>query len=239
MAQETAVIVGAGGGMGAALARRFAKGGLAVAMARRDAAALGPVVEEISSAGGTARAYGADATDEAAVETLFERVESELGPVRVAIYNASTLVIAPVAELNPNDFRNMWEVCCMGGFLTGREAARRMLPRGEGTILFTGSREALRGYAGVAGNSSGKFALRGLAQCMARELAPQNIHVAHIVIDGLIDSPHTRLFLEGHIDFPETLMDPDHIAENYWSVYRQPKDAWTFELDLRPFYQQW
>lgn len=225
--------------MGAALARRFARGGLAVAAARRDAKALQPVMDEITQDGGTARVYSTDATDEAAVEGLFERAESDLGPVRVAVYNASTLVIKPAVETGVDEFRELWQVCCLGGFLTARAAARRMLPRGEGTIFFTGSREARRGYAGVAAHCSGKFGLRGFAQSLARELAPQGIHVAHMVVDGLIDSPHTREFLEGHVEFPDTLMNPGHIAENYWSVYQQPRDAWTFELDLRPYYQQW
>lgn len=239
MARETAVIVGAGGGLGAALARRFAHGGLAVAVARRDAAALAPIVDDIERAGGAAHAYGVDATNEAQVEDLFARAETELGPVRAAIFNASTLVMKPAAETETEEFRALWETCCLGGFLTGRAAARRMLGRGQGAIFFTGSREAWRGFANLSAHVSAKFGLRGLAQCMARELGPQGIHVAHVVIDGLIDSPHTRLFLEGKTAFPETLLNPDHIAENYWSVYEQPRDAWTFELDLRPFSQQW
>jgi NAD(P)-dependent dehydrogenase (short-subunit alcohol dehydrogenase family) len=157
----------------------------------------------------------------------------------VAVYNASTLVMKPAVEITGDEFRELWEVCCLGGFLTGREAARHMIPRGRGTIFFTGSREARRGFAGFSAHCSGKFALRGLAQSMARELGPQGIHVAHMMVDGLIDSPHTRQFLEGRIDLPDVLMNPDHIADSYWSVYEQPRDAWTFETDLRPFDREW
>lgn len=242
MAQESAVIVGAGGGLGAALARRFAKGGLAVAVARRNAAALSTIVDEIAAAGGIARAYGADATSEAQVEDLFTRAEAELGPVSVAIFNASTLVIKPVVETGTDEFHAMWETCCLGGFLTGRAAARRMGPRGQGSIFFTGSREAWRGYAGLTAFCSAKFGLRGLAQSMARELGPEGIHVAHMVLDGLIEGPRTRDLIgviERQIELPETFLHPDDIAENYWSVHEQPRSAWTFELDLRPYTQQW
>lgn len=239
MAQESAVIVGAGGGLGAALARRFAKGGLAVAVARRDADALAPLVDEAAQAGGTARAYGVDATDERQVEELFAQVEADLGPVRVAIFNAGSFLIKPVAETSADEFRALWQTCCLGGFLTGRAAARRMLPHREGAIFFTGATAALRGGARFAAFASAKFGLRALAQSMARELGPEGIHVAHIVVDGIIDGPRTRSFTAGQTIEPDTILNPDHIAQTYWSVYKQPRSAWTFELDLRPYSEKW
>lgn len=239
MAQNLAVIVGAGGGLGAALARRFAKGGLAVAVARRNTDALASLVNEISAAGGTARAYGADATSEAQIEDLFNRAETDLGPVRAAIFNAGSILIKPSIETDTDEFRALWETCCLGGFLTGRAAARRMLPRGAGTILFTGATAALRGGARFAAFASAKFGLRALAQSMARELGPEGIHVAHVVVDGIIDGPRTRSFTSGRSIAPDGILDPDHIAQTYWSVYEQPRSAWTFELDLRPYAEKW
>src|SRR5271169_1885262 len=190
-----ALLVGAGDAIDAAVAQRFAAGGYRVCVARRDAEKSRSLVQEIVASGGVARAVGTDVRNEEAVQALFAQVEGELGPVEVCLFNAGAKVKTPLIETAGRLFFKAWELACYGGFLTGREAARYMVPRGRGTILFTGATASVRGGSGFAAFAAAKFGLRGLAQSMARELAPKNIHVAHLVIDGAIDSEaiHRRL----------------------------------------------
>lgn len=219
-----AVIVGVGPGLGAALARRFAKAGYVAVMAARRPERLQPILRAIEAAGGKAQVHDCDATDKNQVKSLFAGAEQEHGPVEVAIFNAGAWRQAPVFELTADDYEKAWRTNAFGGFLVGREAARVMGPRRRGTILFTGATASLRGGPGFAAFAGGKFALRALAQSMARELGPQGIHVAHVIIDGRIGR-----------DAESTQLDPDAIAETYHALHVQPRSAWTFELDLRPW----
>jgi NAD(P)-dependent dehydrogenase (short-subunit alcohol dehydrogenase family) len=175
------------------------------------------------------------------VIALFDEVERDVGPVEVMVFNPGANVNFPIRDMTARVYRKVWEMACFAGFLTGREAARRMVPRGQGSILFTGATASLRGGAGFAAFAGAKHALRALAQSMARELAPQGIHVAHVVIDGVIDTPWIREnFAEMVKQRPaDGLLAPAAIAENYWMLHRQPRNAWTFELDLRPFDERW
>src|SRR4029077_18042399 len=235
-----ALLVGAGDAIGAAVARRFAAGGYCVCVARRDAEKSRNVVEEIVASGGVARAVGTDVRNEEAVQALFSQVETELGPVEVCLFNAGANVKTPLIETGGRLFFKAWELACYGGFLTGREAARYMVPRGRGTILFPGATASVHGGPGFAAFASAKFGLRAVAQSMARELGPKNIHVAHLLIDGGVDSEaiHQRMKARG-VDpsalRPDSLAKTSSIAEAYWFVHQQTRDAWTHELDLRPF----
>jgi NAD(P)-dependent dehydrogenase (short-subunit alcohol dehydrogenase family) len=234
-------VIGAGDATGAAIARRFAREGHAVCVARRTEIALHPLVETIVAQGGKAYAYGLDARREDQVAGFFDRVEQELGPIEVVVFNVGGNVRSPILETTAQKYFKVWEMCAMAGFLVGREAARVMLPRASGSLLFTGATASLRGAAGFAAFSGGKAALRALAQSMARELGPRGLHVAHVVIDGLIDTAFTREHFPQRVssDGPHGILDPDHIAEAYWWLHRQPQDAWTFELDLRPSVEKW
>ncbi len=243
--RRVALGIGAGDAIGAAFARRFAAGGYAVAVARRDAAKSDGLIKEIEASGGTAKAYTVDARDEQATADLFDAVERDLGPIDVCLYNAGANARFPILETEAEMFRKVWMLGCFGGFLTGREAARRMVPRGSGTILFTGATASVRGGAGFAAFASAKFGLRAVAQSLARELGPKGIHVAHLVIDGGVDSPvvHARRRAAAGndaLEFPEdSLMDLTSIAEAYWTLSQQKRDAWTHELDIRPFVEPW
>ncbi|MBL6954101.1 MAG: SDR family NAD(P)-dependent oxidoreductase [Alphaproteobacteria bacterium] len=220
----TCIIVGVGPGLGAALARRFAKAGHGVAVAARNVDKLAGVVDEITAAGGSARAYACDATSEEDVIALFQRAEADLGDIDVAIYNASGRARGPIAETTLADFTNSWERCCLGGFLVGREAARRMGPKGAGSILFTGATASMKGFAHSATFAVGKFALRGLAESMARELQPQGVHVAHFNIDGGIGE---------HAE--DARLRPDAIAETYYQTHAQHRSAWSHSVEVRPW----
>ena len=239
-----ALLVGAGDAIGAAVARRFAAGGYSVCVARRDAEKSRSVVQEIVASGGVARAVGTDVRNEEVVQALFAQVEAELGPVEVCLFNAGANVKTPLIETTGRLFFRAWELACYGGFLTGREAARHMVPRGRGTILFTGATASLRGGAGFAAFAAAKFGLRGVAQSMARELAPKNIHVAHLIIDGAIDSEaiHRRLSAATGTmpDLPpDSLIRTSSVAEAYWALHNQSRDGWTHELDIRPYSERW
>ena len=223
---KTCLVVGAGTGLGAAFARVFSAEGFGVALAARDPRKLEAVCQETG-----AKAFACDATREDEVSRLFASVEEQAGPPEVVIYNASGRVRGPVAELDAAQVQNALAVSAFGGFLVGREAARRMLPKGMGAIFFTGASASVKGYAQSAPFAMGKFALRGLAQSMARELAPKGIHVAHFVIDGAIRS-------EGRSeppDRPDSMLDPMAIATTYLRVLQQPRSAWTWEVELRPW----
>lgn len=246
MANNTAskpvcLVVGAGDALGGAIARRFAREGYHTCVARRTADKLADLVATIEEAGGSAAAYGCDARREDQVVTLFDEIEAAHGPIEVLAHNIGGNVRESILDASAQKFFKTWEMACMAGFLTGREAARRMAPRGRGTILFTGATASLRGGVGFAGFSAGKAGLRMVAQSMARELGPKGIHVAHVVIDGAIDTAFIRENFPQRYALKERdgILNPEHIAENYWMLHRQPRDAWTFELDLRPWIETW
>ena len=226
--KETAVIVGVGPGLGAALARRFSAAGLSVAIAARDQAKVQAIATAI---GPDVRAYGCDVTDEDQVDQLFRAVEYDLGAPHVAIHNVGAYLRKSILESTKDDFEMCWRLCCLGGFLVGRAAARIMVPQGHGTILFTGATSSLRGAALFHNNAVAKFGLRAVAQSMARELQPMGVHVAHVVIDGAIESEHLRTVLDKRD--PESFLPPDDIAEAYYQLHVQRRGAWTQELDLR------
>ena len=234
-------VIGAGDATGSAVARRFAREGFTVCVARRNKDALTALVDQITAQGGAARAFGLDARHENQVVEFFKQIETEVGPIEAVIFNVGGNVRFPILETTAQKYFKVWEMCAMAGFLVGREAARAMLPRGRGTILFTGATASLRGSAGFAAFAGGKAALRALAQSMARELGPQGLHVAHVVIDGIIDTAFAREHFAEVVRTagPDGILNPDHIAEAYWWLYQQPRDAWTFELDLRPSTERW
>jgi NAD(P)-dependent dehydrogenase (short-subunit alcohol dehydrogenase family) len=239
-----ALLVGAGDAIGAAVARRFAAGGYSVCVARRDAEKSRSLIQEIASSGGIARTVSTDVRNEEAVQALFAEVEGELGPVEVCLFNAGANVKSPLIETSAKLFFKAWELACYAGFLTGREAARYMVPRGRGTILFTGATASVRGGSGFAAFAAAKFGLRAVAQCMARELAPGNIHVAHLIIDGAIDSeaiPRRLIAASGAMPdlAPDSLIQTNSVAEAYWALHNQSRDGWTHELDIRPYSERW
>lgn len=224
---ETALIVGAGSGLSAALARLFAKEGMRVALAARQPAKLAALSAETG-----ATCYGCDASRRADVETLFAALAGALGAPDIVVYNPSARARGPIAELDPDAVEKALMVSCFGGFLVGQQAARVMLARGSGSILFTGASASVKGYARSAPFAMGKFGLRGLAQSMARELAPKNIHVAHFVIDGGIRRADDPRASERGVD---GLLEPDAIARTYLAIHRQHRSAWTWEVELRPW----
>jgi NAD(P)-dependent dehydrogenase (short-subunit alcohol dehydrogenase family) len=224
---ERALIVGAGAGLSASLARLFAREGMQVALAARNASKLGALCAETG-----ARAYSCDAVKPDDVQRLYAQLDSDIGSPDVVVYNASARVRGPLVELPPADVMRAIEVSAFGGFLVAQEAVRRMLPKGRGAVLFTGASASVKGYPQSASFAMGKFALRGLAQSMARELAPQGIHVAHFVIDGGIAQA-------GRVaSGPDALLDPDAIAINYLHVLRQPRSAWSWEIEVRPWVEK-
>ena len=240
-APGVALIVGAGDGLGGAIARRFARAGHHVCLVRRTADKLAPLCEAIATEGGRATAYGVDARKEEAVIDLFDRVERDVGPLEVVVHNVGANVWFPIRDTTVRVYTKVWEMACLSGFLVGREAARRMVPRGRGTILFTGATASLRGRAQFAAFAGAKHALRALAQSMARELGPEGIHVAHVVIDGPVDMPWIRAqFADLIASRPaDGLLRPDDDAETYLALHQQPRSAWTFEIDLRPWVEPW
>ena len=226
---ESALIVGAGEGLSASLARLLAREGLRLALAARRTEKLAALSRETG-----ARAFACDAADADQVSRLFGEVEREIGAPDVVIYNASGRLRGPLVDLVPADVERALAVSAFGGFLVAQQAVRRMLPKGFGAVLFTGASASVKGYAQSAPFAMGKFALRGLAQSMAREFAPQGIHVAHFVIDGAIRNPGRA----EPADKPDSMLDPDAIAENYLHVLRQPRSAWTWEMELRPWVER-
>jgi len=239
---KAALIIGAGEGNGAAIAKRFAREGYVACVVRRHLEPLQALVAEIEAAGGEARAFASDARKEEAVIALIDQIEREVGPIEVLVFNAGANVPSSILDETAQKYFKIWEMACFAGFLNAREAAKRMVKRGRGTILFTGATASMRGGKNFAAFSGAKHALRALAQSMARELGPRGIHVGHIVIDGMVDTAFIR------DNFPqvyaermpkEGIMQPEHIAESYWTLHQQPRDAWTFELDLRPYMETW
>jgi hypothetical protein len=241
---KVAVLVGAGDAIGAAVARRFALGGYHVCIGRRDAAKSQALIAELAAKSATASAFGVDARSEAEVQALFKRIEDELGDIEVCLFNAGSNVNKPLVDTGSELFLKAWQLACYGGFLVGREAAKYMTGHGRGTILFTGATASLRGGKGFAAFSSAKFGLRALAQSMARELGPKNVHVAHLIIDAAIDSEaiYQRMKARG-VDAAaipkDSLTKTSSIADAYWFLHQQNRDAWTHELDLRPSVEKW
>jgi NAD(P)-dependent dehydrogenase (short-subunit alcohol dehydrogenase family) len=242
MSEKKAIlVVGAGDATGGAIARRFAREGYIACVTRRHADKLAPLVARIEAEGGNAHGFGSDARKEDEVIALFAQIEQEIAPVEVAVFNIGANVRFSVTETTARVYHKVWEMGCFGGFLVGREAARAMLSRGRGSIFFTGATASLRGGAGFAAFAGAKHALRALAQSMARELGPKGIHVAQIIIDGAIDTEFIRE------NFPqryalkqqEGIVDPESIAESYWQLHQQPRNAWTHEMDLRPWIEPW
>jgi NAD(P)-dependent dehydrogenase (short-subunit alcohol dehydrogenase family) len=240
-----AMLVGAGDAIGAAVARRFAGGGYTVCICRRDAAKSQALVDELRAKGQRIHAFSVDARQEADVQKLFADVERQIGPIEICLFNAGSNVNKPLLETTEKLFFKAWELACYAGFLVGREAARVMLPRGRGTIFFTGATASIRGGKGFAAFSSAKFGLRALAQSMARELGPENIHVVHLIIDAGVDSEaiHQRMKAAKGIQAseipPDSLTKTSSIAEAYWFAHQQSRDGWTHELDLRPAVEKW
>ena len=237
----TAIVIGAGDALGGAIARRFARGGLIAVPSRRKSKPLGELVAEIEANGGQAEGIPCDARDEEAVIGLFDRVEEEIGPVEAFVFNTGAQHRSSILDMTSKIYRQVWESAAFAGFLTGREAARRMVVRGRGTIIFTGATASMRGGANFASFAGAKHALRALAQSMARELGPEGVHVGHIIVDGMIDSEAVRSKFPDAADaLPEGgMLNADHIADAYWAMHAQPRDAWTFEMDIRPAVEHW
>jgi NAD(P)-dependent dehydrogenase (short-subunit alcohol dehydrogenase family) len=241
----TAAIIGAGDYIGGAIAKKFAAEGFIVFAGRRNSEKLAPLVAEVEAAGGRIVARSLDARKEDEV-AAFLREADQRAPLEVCIFNVGANVNFPILETTDRVFRKVWEMACYAGFLAGREAARLMLPHGRGCLFFTGATASVRGGAGYAAFASAKFGLRGLAQSIARELGPKNIHVAHLIIDAGVDTAWVRDRIrerEGEAALnelaPGRLMRPAAVAEAYWQLYRQPPDAWTFEQEIRPFGEKW
>ena len=238
---KVVLVVGAGDSTGGAIAKRFAEEGFVACVTRRSADKLQPLVDAINANGVQAHGFACDARKEEEVIALVEQIESQIGPIEVLVFNIGANVPCSILEETARKYFKIWEMACFSGFLNAREVAKRMVTRQRGTILFTGATAGLRGAAGFAAFAGAKHGIRALAQSMARELGPLNIHVAHVVVDGAIDTDFIR------DNFPEKyalkaedgILDPAHIAENYWFLHNQPRDAWTFELDLRPWSERW
>jgi NAD(P)-dependent dehydrogenase (short-subunit alcohol dehydrogenase family) len=243
MSKKAALIIGAGDDTGSAIARAFAREGYVACVVRRarHIDKLHDLVSSIEAEGNEARAFGADAREEAEMAALVETIESEVGPIGVTVFNIGANVRFSVTDTTAQVYRKVWEMAAFAGFLTGREVAKRMVPRGEGTIIFTGATASLRGGVNYSAFAGAKFALRALAQSMARELGPKNIHVAHVVIDGAIDSTFIREMMPD-VDAKreaQAILAPDEIARNYVMLHNQQRNAWTHELDLRPWQENW
>ena len=241
---KVALVIGAGDATGGAIARRFARGGYAACATRRSLDKLQPLLEQIRTDGGTAYGFASDARKEEEVVALIEQIETTIGPIEVLVFNIGANAPSSILEETARKYFKIWEMACFSGFLNGREVARRMVtrtaPDRPQTIIFTGATASLRGGANFAAFAGAKHALRALAQSMARELGPRGIHVAHSIIDGAIDTEFIR------DNFPERyalkaqdgILNPDHIADQYWMLHTQPRDAWTHELDLRPYMEK-
>ena len=239
--QKAALIIGAGDATGGAIAKRFAREGYATCVTRRSLDKLRILKQEIEAAGGLCHAFASDARKEEEVVALVEQIESTLGPIEVLVFNIGANAPCSILDETARKYFKIWEMACFGGFLNGREVAKRMVTRASAerkqTIIFTGATASLRGGANFAAFAGAKHALRALAQSMARELGPRGIHVAHLVVDAAIDTAFIR------DNFPERyamksedgIVNPEHIADTYWTLHQQPRDAWTHELDVRPY----
>jgi NAD(P)-dependent dehydrogenase (short-subunit alcohol dehydrogenase family) len=237
------LVIGAGEGLGASIARAFAREGLGVCVTRRPrhTDAVDKLAETIRAEGGEAYGFGLDARVEEDVVALIERIEREIGAIEVLVFNIGANVRFPIVETTTRVYSKVWEMAALAGFLASREAARVMSRRGRGTILFTGATASVRGAAGYSAFAGAKHALRALAQSLARELGPKGVHVAHVVVDGAIDGAFIRGLLPDAAEklAREEILAPDEIARNYVWLYRQKRSAWTFEMDLRPWAETW
>ena len=239
--KKVVLVIGAGDATGGAIAKRFAREGYVACVTRRSADKLQPLVDEIRAAGGEAHGFASDARKEEEVAALVEGIERDIGPIEAFVFNIGANVPCSILEETARKYFKIWEMACFSAFLTAQAVARRMVSRERGTLLFTGATAGLRGAAHFAAFAGAKHGVRALAQSMARELGPRNIHVAHVVVDGAIDTAFIR------DTFPDIyarkdqdgILDPEHIADNYWFLHAQPRDAWTFELDLRPWMEKW
>jgi len=241
--QASVAVVGAGDYIGAAIAKRFAREGYLVHGGRRNGDQLAPLADEIGASGGRFIGSSLDAREPDQVSAFLESANAA-APLEAVIFNVGANVNFPILETTDRVFRKVWEMACFAGFITGREAARLMLPQGRGSIFFTGATASVRGGKGYAAFSVAKAGLRAMAQSMARELGPQNIHVAHLIIDAGVDTAWVRERLTAlagpdAVQEPDRLMNPASIAETYWHLHTQPRDAWTHELDLRPYKETW
>ena len=239
--KKAILVVGAGDATGGAIARRFAREGYIACVTRRHADKLAPLVARIEADGGRAHAFASDARKEDEVIALFAQIERDIAPVEVAVFNIGANVRFPITETTARVYYKVWEMGCFGGFLVGREAARVMLPRARGSIFFTGASASLRGREGFAAFAGAKHGLRALAQSMARELGPKGIHVAQIIVDAAIDTEFIRENFPQRYALKERkgIVDPEAIAESYWQLHLQPRNAWTHEMDLRPWIEPW
>jgi NAD(P)-dependent dehydrogenase (short-subunit alcohol dehydrogenase family) len=239
--KKVVLVVGAGDATGGAIAKRFSQEGYIACVTRRSADKLQPLVDAIKADGGDAHGFACDARKEEDVIALVEEIETRIGPIEAFVFNIGANVPCSILEETARKYFKIWEMACFSGFLNAREVAKRMAKRQRGTILFTGATAGMRGAAGFAAFAGAKHGIRALAQSMARELGPMNIHVAHVVVDGAIDTDFIReSFPEKYATKDEDgILNPEHIAENYWYLHSQPRDAWTFELDLRPWNERW
>jgi NAD(P)-dependent dehydrogenase (short-subunit alcohol dehydrogenase family) len=242
--QGVCLVIGAGDATGGAVARRFAREGYIVCVTRRSADKLQALKDTITAEGGICHAFGSDARKEEEVVALVEQIETSIGPIEVLVFNIGANAPSSVLDETARKYFKIWEMACFSGFLNGREVAKRMVTRTSAerkqTIIFTGATASLRGSAGFAAFSGAKMALRALAQSMARELGLRSIHVAHSIIDGAIDTAFIRdTFPERYaLKEQDGILNPDHIADAYWMLHQQPRDAWTHELDLRPYMEK-
>lgn len=247
---KVCLVIGAGDATGGAVARRFAREGYTACVTRRTLEKLEPLLAQIRQSGGTAHGFGSDARKEDEVVALVEHIERTIGPIEVMVFNIGANSPNSILTETAQRYTKIWEMSCLAGFLTGREVAKRMVTRADqapaqgaahkGTLIFTGASASLRGSANFAGFAGGKMALRGLAQSMARELGPRGIHVAHTIIDGAIDTHFIRSQFPERYALKEVggILNPEHIADAYWMLHQQPRDAWTHELDLRPYMEK-
>jgi len=252
MTNKVCLVIGAGDATGGAVAKRFARDGFAVCATRRTVEKIEPLIASIRSDGGVAYGFGSDARDEDQVVSLIADIEDNIGPIEVLVFNVGANSPCSILNETTRRYTKMWEMACLAGFLNAREVAKRMVTRltnaptqqtgtpHKGSIIFTGATASLRGSANFAGFSGGKMALRALAQSMARELGPMGIHVAHTIIDGAIDTEFIRTLFPDRYELKDQdgILNPDHIADAYWMLHQQPRDAWTHELDLRPYMEK-
>ena len=242
MTKKVALVIGAGTSLGSAVARCFAKEGLTAVVARRSGEELTTLKKEIEGFGGICHPFSLDARKEEDVTNLINKIENEIGEIEVAVYNIGANIKFGITETTSQKYHKVWEMAAFGAFLMGREVAKKMIPRKKGTIIFTGATASIRGGDGFAAFAGAKHAKRALAQSMARELGPKGIHVAHVIIDGAIDTPWIKKLFPDYFKEKKKidgLMNPDDIARNYIMLHKQPRNAWTQELDLRPWVEKW
>ena len=242
MTKKVALVIGAGTSLGSAVAKCFAKDGLTAVVARRTGEELATLKKEIENFGGICHPFSLDARKEEDVTNLINKIENEIGEIEVAVYNIGANIRFGIKETTSQKYYKVWEMAAFGAFLMGREVAKKMIPRKKGTIIFTGATASVRGGDGFAAFAGAKHAKRALAQSMARELGPKGIHVAHVIIDGAIDTPWIQKLFPDYVKEKKKidgLMNPDDIAKNYIMLHKQPRNAWTQELDLRPWIEKW